>query len=76
MGIFHQKVPGNVIEHGKPHQKQAGTDQTHDHIPGCRDQGPPAPSDHDHSAGGNGIDLYKHIAGKQVVGIDDRQQGA
>ena len=76
MGILHQKMSGDVVKHGQTDQKESGPDQTHHHISGSGDQRPPASPDHDHTAGGDGVDFHKDVGRKQIVGVDNRQQRA
>lgn len=76
MYVRHEKMSGDPIKHGKSDQDQSGTDQAHDHVLGSCHQGMSGIPDQDQSSGGNGIDLYEHVSGKEIVGIDKRQQGA
>ncbi len=76
MYVRHEKMSGDPIKHGKSDEDQSGTDQAHDHVPGSCYQGMSGIPDQDQSAGGDGIDLYEYIGGKEIVGIDKRQQGA
>lgn len=69
-------MSGDAIEHGKSDEDQTGTDQAHDHVLGSCHQGMSGIPDQDQSSGGNGIDLYEYISGKEIVSIDQRQQGA
>ena len=74
--IGHQQMTGHIIEHANTQQQQTGTQQAHNHISDrCFNAAAILP-DHDQTCCSNGIDLHKHIGGEQVVGINQRQQGA
>lgn len=68
-------MSGDAIEHGKSYQDQTGTDQAHDHVLGSRHQGMSGIPDQDQSSGGDGIDLDEYVSGKEIVGVDECQQG-
>ena len=67
-------MSGDAIEHGKSDEDQTGTDQAHDHVFSSRHQGMSSIPNQDQSSGSDGIDLYEYISGKEIVGIDQRQQ--
>ncbi len=69
-------MSGDPIKHGKSYEDQTGTDQAHDHVLGSCHQGMSGIPDQDQSSGSDRIDLYEYIGGKEIIGIDERQQGA
>ena len=76
LDIRHQKMSGDIVENADSDQEQSGSEQAHDQIPGRRDKRLLRPAEHHDGAGGDRVDLHKHICGKQIVGVDQRKHGA
>ena len=75
LNIFHQQVAGYVIGHGNGQHGQAAAQQAHNHVAGGRHQRAAVLPAHDQGAGGQRHDLDKHVAGKQVVGVEHGHHG-
>ena len=65
----------HIIKHANAHQKQTRTKQAHNHISNSCFYGTSILSDHNQTAGSNGVDFHENISSKQVVGIDLRHEG-
>ena len=64
---------GVGIDHAD--EEQAGAHQREHHVPGRRDQGAAGGLGGQQRAGGDGADLDEHIAGEDIVGVGQGQQG-
>ena len=74
LNILHQQMARQIIEHTDAHQQQTGTQQAHDHVTDRCLNAAAVLTNHDQTAGGNGIDLHEHVGREQVVGIHQGQQ--
>ena len=72
--VRHEQVARAAVENGQAQQEQAGTHAVEDHVPDGGDDGRSRLAGHDQRAAGNGADLQKHIACKQVIGVDQHHQ--
>ena len=73
--VRHQELSGDVVQQHQAQQEHAGAHQGEDHVADGGQGGPAPLPDHQQPAGGQGADLNKHIAGENVVGVDQHQQG-
>ena len=70
-----QQMTGDVIKDGHAKKKETRADEAENHIPHGGQGGAADLTDHQNAAGGQGTDLNEHIAGENIVGIAEHQQG-
>ena len=73
--VFHQQMPRQIIEQHQTQQKEPGADQIQHHIADGRGEAGPGIPEGNQRAGAERHDFQKHIAGKQIVGINLGQEG-
>ena len=75
MQLGEQQMARDGIGEDHTDQEQSGAHQREHHVPHRRDEGAACVLGGQQGAGGDGADLDKHIAGENIVGIGQCQQG-
>ena len=73
--VAQEQVPGHIVEEADAKQQKPRAHEAHDHIAHPRRNGQVIEFPQDQPAGRNGTDLHKHIGGKEVIGVYQRQVG-
>ena len=70
-----QQMTGDGVGVDHADQEQSGANQREHHVAGRRDEGAAVIPGRQQRAGGDGADLDEHIAGEDIVGVGQGQQG-